>query len=138
MLIIKETLQTNTQIGIIGPKGHVLASQVYWGFNKDKTRELASQTGMVLDENPSFEFVAGTMFWAKPTALRLLSRLPIRTEDFEPEPIAKDGALVHAIERFVGISALESGCRIWEIAEDGAITDPRENPDRFFPFAVPT
>ena len=99
---VLSSFENDQTIGIIGPKGHVIDYRVYWGGNKPKTKELAKRVGISLTEYRSFRFVAGSMFWAKPEALRYLSLVPIEYKEFEPEPVGPDGAFVHALERFIG------------------------------------
>lgn len=121
-------LESNPAIGVIGPKGHVIDYRVYWENNKKKTEELARRVGISFGDKKSFNFVAGTMFWAKPDALRYLSLLPINLQEFEPEPLGIDGALVHALERFIGLTVEEAGYSIFELDDQGKLSDPRKNP----------
>jgi lipopolysaccharide biosynthesis protein len=51
------------------------------------------------------KFVAGTMFWYHPDAVKNLLELNIKDSIFEEEPIAPDGNIPHAIERLFGWSA---------------------------------
>lgn len=53
----------------------------------------------------SLKFVAGTMFWYHPDAVKDLLKLNITDSIFEEEPIAPDGNIPHAIERLFGWSA---------------------------------
>jgi hypothetical protein len=130
-------LDSNPAIGIIGPKGHVLDYRFFWENSKRRTEELVKRVGISLKENYSFSFVAGTMFWAKPDALRYLSLLPIDLQEFEFEPLGIDGALVHALERFIGLTIEEAGYLIYEIDDQGIVSDPRKNPSSgLFPVYV--
>lgn len=117
----RKALTIDNKLGIIGPKGHVLANRSYWGFNKELTIKLAREVGIRTSIDPEFSFVAGSMFWAKPEALGKLNILPIGTSNFESEPILKDGALPHAIERLIGLLAIASGFNISEIDHEGKI-----------------
>ncbi|MCJ7696683.1 MAG: rhamnan synthesis F family protein, partial [Anaerolineaceae bacterium] len=132
---IKNFLIEKPSVGIIGPKKHVLDHRVYWGFNKETTLKLATAVGILCDDDPEFNFIAGSMFWAKPDALRLLDLLPVNTIDFEPEPTPPDGALAHGVERFVGLAVKESGYSIMEIDEFGVISKPDSG--NLYPFAQP-
>jgi lipopolysaccharide biosynthesis protein len=116
-------LANDPMLGIIGPKEHVVDYRVKWRGNRKKTRELARRVGIATD-SVSFDFVAGSMFWAKPDALGHLSNLSLRYEEFEPEPLGIDGSLVHALERFVGLAAREMGYKIWEVDEQGKVSEP--------------
>lgn len=132
---ILEYLANNSQIGMIGPKGHVLDHRVYWGFNKDRTLQLARDTGILFSGDPEFNFIAGSMFWAKPQALTRLYSLPVGFSDFEAEPTPPDGALAHAVERYLGLACQSSGYEIHEIDHDGKILPPGK--DNLYAFAVP-
>ena len=120
-------LETNPAIGVIGPKGHVIDYRFYWNNNKEKTKELSNRVGISFRDNEPFNFIAGTMFWAKPDALRFLSLLSIDLQEFEPEPIGQDGALVHALERFIGLTVKKAGYSTYQIDDQGEVSDPKTN-----------
>jgi glycosyltransferase involved in cell wall biosynthesis len=129
--------ENNPEIGVIGPKGHVIDYRIYWGSNKKKTEELASRAGVSVKKNYSFNFVAGSMFWAKPKALRHLSLLTIKPQEYEPEPLGPDGALVHALERFIGLIVEKEGYSIYELDDQGNVSNPKINsPSDLYPFGV--
>lgn len=116
------TLHENSVIGIIGPKNHVISSQRYWGSNIETTGKLADDLGIPFSEDIRFCFVAGSMFWAKPKALRFLLQLTIKRSDFEPEPIPPDGTLAHACERIIGLYINQSDFNLAEIDQKGKIS----------------
>jgi lipopolysaccharide biosynthesis protein len=123
-------------LGIIAPRGHVLDFLHYGGLVKTRERLklIAELLGITLDKNSNFYFTAGTMFWARPVALTYLNLVPIYEEDFEPEPIEPDGTLVHALERFIGLSVSQSGFTTLEVDENGklsAVSSKIEDPFRF-------
>jgi len=132
---VQDVLINDQEVGLIGPKGHVLDHQVFWGFNKTHTLKLAEEVGILDVEDPAFMFIAGSMFWAKPDALNLLNILSVDSLDFEPEPTPPDGAMAHAVERFIGLAAKAKGYSIKEIDEKGQLCDPKEG--SLYPFAVP-
>jgi lipopolysaccharide biosynthesis protein len=105
---IMEEFRNNNGVGIIGPEQHVLDHSVYWGYNEQLTRSLATCVGIRLPSDLDFVFVAGSMFWARPQALKDLNILPLDLNDFMPEPLPKDGTLSHALERFIGLSVFNS------------------------------
>ena len=55
-------------------------------------------------------FAAGTMFWVRPLALRLL-RLPAvsRLDAYEAEMAQLDGTFAHALERLIGLAVQRAG-----------------------------
>lgn len=131
--------ENNQTIGIIAPKGHVVDYQTYtWPINRLKNEELARKAGINIKEITSFNFVAGSMFWVKPEALQYLKLLSIELEDFEPEPLKPDGALVHALERFIGLAVEEKGYSIYESDELGKISESkRGSSNDNYPFGLP-
>ena len=135
---ILSAFENDPTIGIIGPKGHVIDYRTYtWITNRLKPEELARKVGIYIKEDHPYSFVAGLMFWAKPKSLQYLTLLPIEPEDFEPEPLEPDGALVHALERFTGLVAEEIGYSICESDELGKISEPRRgSPSASYPFGV--
>lgn len=121
---IEQYFEKNPQAGAIGPADHIVAKHHYWGFNAEKTEELARQTGLQTEPQPDFCFVAGSMFWGKTKAFAFLKDLPVQTDTFENEPIKKDGFLPHAIERLLGWGLASSGYSIVQMDTDGTISDP--------------
>jgi glycosyltransferase involved in cell wall biosynthesis len=56
-----------------------------------------------------FDFPIGTMFWARPAALKPLIRLNLEDDDFPAEPLPIDGTLLHTLERIIPFAAAEAG-----------------------------
>jgi lipopolysaccharide biosynthesis protein len=129
VLKIKAALR-RPYVGIVAPAGHVLASEYHWGLgrnakaNRTNVARLCHQVGIAVNI-PPFRFVAGSMFWFKPSALYLLTKLTPRTSDFESERGQRDGTLAHAFERFFGLASEQAGLEIVEINVDGQITTSR-------------
>ncbi|MEI6561180.1 MAG: rhamnan synthesis F family protein [Verrucomicrobiota bacterium] len=61
--------------------------------------------------NKSFNFPVGTMFWARPAALRPLLELGLQWEDYPPEPLPYDGSMLHALERMLPFIVKHAGFR---------------------------
>lgn len=75
---------------------------------KTKMKPLAER--LKIDPIPNdFVFVAGTMFWARVTALADLKHLDLHDEDFEAEDGRADGLLAHAYERLFGLQVFSGG-----------------------------
>jgi len=121
------TLLQTSDIGIIAPFGHLLPSEYYWGLGRCSTRNranvlrLCERVGL---DTPDlrFPFVAGSMFWFKPSALYLLTKLNLETRDFEPERGQKDGTLAHALERFLGLITKDAGFEFAQADANGDIS----------------
>ena len=133
--IIKSNFSKNQFLAMIGPKDHVLDSQYYMGSNYEKVQSLIYKAGFPQSVPESFPFVASTMFWAKPQIFKPLLDMEIERDSFESEPLAVDGALPHALERFMGLLVEIQGCEIKSIDQNGIISAP--DPYKIYPFATP-
>ena len=54
-------------------------------------------------------FIAGSMFWLRPAALRLLLDAHLEVAEFEAEAGQLDGTLAHAVERVFSLTASAGG-----------------------------
>ena len=82
-------------------------------IDRQNMQDLCDKMGINFTPNESnFIFSAGTMFWARPNALKSLFELNLRYEDFPKEPIPTTGTIAHAIERVLGIVAENNGYKI--------------------------
>ena len=70
-----------------------------WGFDFPHAQSIMRRLGHDLSADEVLDFPTGTMFWARPAALRPLVNLGLAPEDFEPEAGQVDGTLAHAVER---------------------------------------
>lgn len=102
-------LEKHRQIGILGPEGHVIPLRSYYGSNVPCVEWYTQRMGISKEVLQSVNFVAGSMFIARATAIEPLLNLAIGEEDFDEESGQIDGTLAHAIERLFPISALSSG-----------------------------
>ena len=123
VLKIQERLAKDPGVGIIAPKGHVVSYRAYCGASRDRVLEIANAAGVAYAEEHDFPFVAGTMFWAKPKALTALAHIPGEQLAYEDEVIAPDGALVHALERFIGLAVHKADMEILETNGHGEISE---------------
>ena len=57
----------------------------------------------------SIDFPIGTMFWARPAALKPLFDLGLGWDDYPEEPVPIDGTMLHALERLVPVIATHAG-----------------------------
>lgn len=95
--------------GILGPAGHVVPMSCYWGSNALNTLYIAERLGVDERLLQEFNFVAGTMFFARITAMLPLMNLAIDEEAFEHEDGQTDGTMAHAFERIMPVSAWAAG-----------------------------
>jgi lipopolysaccharide biosynthesis protein len=105
-------LDCDSDIGIIGPREHLLSMMSFLGRNEAAVRRLAERMGVPDIEPADDSFIAGTMFVARTKALLPLASLGILNEDFEPELGQTNGTLAHAIERAMTYSARAAGYKV--------------------------
>jgi glycosyltransferase involved in cell wall biosynthesis len=92
---------------------------VGWDENRVVAETLAARMGLATPLEDFFDFPLGNMFWARPSALRPLLDMDLTWEDYPTEPIAKDGTLVHALQRLVPYAARRAGLGIASMRAPG-------------------
>lgn len=102
-------------VGLVTPAGGLLGRE-FWGSNGPIVDWLAARLGIPVDLDRA-AFAGGSMFWARPAAIRRLGDLALTAQDFPPEPLPIDGTLPHAIERFVGVLAVQDRFDVISTAE---------------------
>jgi rhamnosyltransferase len=81
-----------------------------WFANKPIAQEQAARLGISVPFDESTPVATyGSMFIARPAALRPIARGDYRYEEFPGESGYRDGTLAHALERLVVYSALSEG-----------------------------
>ncbi len=98
------SFNNDANLGLIGPKGHMVTMDFYWGSNARTVEALAGRLGQTAKSIKALNFVAGTMFFARMDALSPMLDLAISESDFETEAGQVDGTLAHALERTIAIS----------------------------------
>lgn len=106
------TCNADQRIGLIGPGGHLVSMTTYLGSNCDRIKWYAERMGLSMDEVLKIPFVAGTMFFARISAVLPLLCLGVDDTEFEPEKGQVDGTLAHSIERLFSISTVAAGMKI--------------------------
>jgi len=76
-----------------------LRGRLDWGDNFVIAQGLARRMGIGLTQAHMLDFPSGSMFWARPAALRPLLELTWRAEDFPEEAGQRDSTAAHAAER---------------------------------------
>lgn len=85
---------------------------VGWDKNRDLAEALAKRMQLAAPLDDFFDFPLGTMFWARPSALKPLLDLNLAWEEYPAEPLSNDGTLLHALERMVPYAARHAGLEI--------------------------
>ena len=75
-----------------------------WTQNRRIAEELLKQMGWAGPVPHYFDFPVGTMFWATPDLVAVMSKLNLALEDMPTEPIPIDGTVLHAYERILGVA----------------------------------
>ncbi|MEX3954862.1 rhamnan synthesis F family protein [Trinickia sp. EG282A] len=72
-----------------------------WDLNLPFAEPMGERLGLSALPNQFFPFPVGTMFWARPAALKPLFELGLAWEDYPVEPLPIDGSMLHALERLL-------------------------------------
>ena len=112
---ILDSFERDSHVGMIGSAAYRYPSPLCnlersWGENRPNVLALAAKMG-VPPERYRLDFFCGSMFWARPEALRPLRDLNL-VDAFEPEIGKLDGALENAVERLFATSAVVAGFRL--------------------------
>jgi Rhamnan synthesis protein F len=112
---IIRAFEADASLGIIGPRAFRLPSEnsplePSWGKTRPKVLELAAKMGIAPDQF-RLDFFGGTMFWARPEALRPLRNLKLSSA-FPEEQGLLDGGLEHAVERLFTTAAAVAGFKL--------------------------
>jgi hypothetical protein len=106
MDVIAEAFAADERLGLVFPEDPNLN---HWDMNLSLAKWLADRLKLRHALPGHFEFPKGTMFWARPAALRPLVALGWSWEDFPSEPAASDGTILHALERLIPFSVERAG-----------------------------
>ena len=105
-------LNKDHSVGLIGPRGHIVPMNLYYGANAKRIKNLSNVMGIESSQLPGLNFSAGSMFYARRQALMPLLNLGLLTENFEQEQGQKDGTVAHAVERVFAISTLAANLKL--------------------------
>jgi lipopolysaccharide biosynthesis protein/glycosyltransferase involved in cell wall biosynthesis len=106
--IILSRMADSPDLGLVFPDDpHVIG----WDGNRRFVEPYLE--ALSLDNLPKhLNFPVGTMFWARPQALKGLFDLRLQWCDYPAEPLPYDGSLLHGIERLFGVVAEQAGYKI--------------------------
>ncbi|MDR7067965.1 lipopolysaccharide biosynthesis protein [Pseudoxanthomonas japonensis] len=101
------TLRQDVTVGMVAPKDSLLPLREHLGANADQTRDLALRIGIAAPDGAT-RFAAGTMFWARLSALAPLLSGELYGNEFAAEEGQIDGTMAHAVERLF-VACVEAG-----------------------------
>jgi len=129
---IAAAFRDDTTLGLICAEGHLQPLDYYWGANQANVEYLTRRLGIPAPDVEHDSFIAGSMLWLRPAALRPLLDAHLDIEEFEPEAGQLDGTLAHAIERVLTLSAAAAGFRTADAATLLNLTETNARP---YPYA---
>jgi len=106
------------QLGMVAPQHYgSIRRWIGWNGNFGVARDLATRMGISLSATRALDFPSGSMFWARPAALRPLLDLNLSFEDFPDEGAQLDHTPAHAIERLYFLACERSGHAWLKVAQ---------------------
>jgi lipopolysaccharide biosynthesis protein len=106
---IAAAFRDDATLGLVHAEGHLQPLDYYWGANQANVDYLTRRLGIAAPQVEHDSFIAGSMFWLRPEALRLLLDAHLEVAEFEAEAGQLDGTLAHAVERVFSLSASAGG-----------------------------
>lgn len=115
---ILEAFRVLPDLGMVAPQ-HFEAVRRWlgWNGNYEAAAGLARRMGFPLSPVRALDFPSGSMFWARPAALKPLLDLGLRFEDFPEEGAQLDHTPAHAIERLFFHACERSGHTWLKVAQ---------------------
>ncbi len=104
--LILDRFAASERLGLVFPEDPNLTG---WSKDRDIARQLAARMAPTMTIPRSIDFPIGTMFWARPAALRPLFGLKLGWDDYPEEPVPIDGTMLHALERLLPVIAAHEG-----------------------------
>ncbi|MBR4153713.1 MAG: glycosyltransferase [Selenomonadaceae bacterium] len=104
---IFKAFKDNKSVGVIYPRpaANVPYVAFTWLSNREVGQQLLSRVNIPPNKLDYFDFPAGTMFWARTTALKKFFQANFTFKDFPPEQGQNDGTIAHAFERSILLAA---------------------------------
>jgi len=96
---------------------------VSWGNNRRIAGALTQRMGVNLKTARALEYPSGSMFWARPAALKPLLDLGLTYDDFPDELGQLDETIAHGLERVILFSAEAAGYRWVKVVEPDLFVD---------------
>ena len=107
--LILDRFAGRERLGLVFPEDPNLTG---WSKDREIARSLAKRMAPTMQIPHSIDFPIGTMFWARPAALKPLFDLNLDWVDYPEEPVPIDGTMLHALERLLPVIAEHEGFSI--------------------------
>lgn len=106
MDIILARFAADPALGLVFPEDPNLTG---WSLDRDIALGLAARMDPAMVVPRFIDFPIGTMFWARPSALKPLFDLKLHWDDYPEEPVPIDGTMLHALERLLPVVCRHAG-----------------------------
>ena len=104
--LVLDRFAADDRLGLVFPEDPNLTG---WSLDREIARRLARRVDPAMEIPHSIDFPIGTMFWARPAALKPLFDLRLGWDDYPEEPVPIDGTMLHALERLLPVVATHAG-----------------------------
>ena len=104
--LILDRFAASDRLGLVFPDDPNLTG---WSLDREIARDLAKRMDPTMEIPHSIDFPIGTMFWARPAALKPLFDLGLGWDDYPEEPVPIDGTMLHALERLLPVVVTHAG-----------------------------
>ena len=104
--LVLDRFAADERLGLVFPEDPNLTG---WSLDHEIARDLARRMDPAMAIPQSIDFPIGTMFWARPAALKPLFDLGLGWDDYPEEPVPIDGTMLHALERLLPVIAEHAG-----------------------------
>lgn len=94
------------KLGLVFPEDPNLTG---WSLDRALAIKLAALMDPTMVVPKFIDFPIGTMFWARPAALKPLFDLKLGWDDYPQEPVPIDGTMLHALERLFPVICNHTG-----------------------------
>jgi lipopolysaccharide biosynthesis protein len=113
---ILDAFRKSPDLGIVVADGQIFGQDPsHWVGNIPGIKRFGDRIGLSSVPEGAL-FPGGSMYWIRPFLLRQLAALPLTTEEFEPEPIPRDGTTAHVVERLIGMICFDAGMQLKEVS----------------------
>jgi lipopolysaccharide biosynthesis protein len=108
--LILNKFQENPKLGLLYPEySEEIKPFIEWGSNYTECKQFLKDYNIEINEDDKIDIAAGSMFWFRPSSLKLLLDKQFKTHDFPKEKGQVDGTLQHVIERSILFLVMKNG-----------------------------